>query len=99
MNVLAKMLGINYRTTVLGIGVIFAAAGRVVIAYRAKDFESLANDGQLIAETITALLAGVGLFIAKDSAVTGVGSQAKSVDSEGVLKNAEGKEVAHQPPA
>lgn len=97
MDALNKILGINYRTTILGIGVIVAAVGRLVLAYKAKDFTSLANDGQLIAETVAALLAGLGLFVAKDSSVTGTGSQAKSVDSAGTITNVEGQAVGHQP--
>lgn len=97
MNILARILGVNYRTTILGIGVIFAAIGRIVIAYRSKDFEALANDGQLIAETVTALLAGLGIVLAKDANVSGVGTQAVSVDSSGKVTNVEGKAVGQQP--
>ena len=97
MNPLIKILGINWRTTILGVGVIFAAVGRIGLAYRARDFESLANDGQLIAETVAALLAGLGLFIAKDSSVTGAGTQAKTVESDGTLVNVAGTVVGQQP--
>lgn len=97
MNPLSKLLGINYRTTILGVGVIFAAAGRVMLAYRTRDFESLANDGQLIAETVATILAGLGLFIAKDSNVTGVGTQAKTVGSDGTVVNVAGTVVGQQP--
>jgi hypothetical protein len=97
MEILNKVFGINYRTTILGIGVVFAAAGRVVLAYKAKDFSALAEDGQLIMETTAALLAGLGLLIAKDAKVTGVGTQAKAVDSSGVVKNVEGEVIARQP--
>lgn len=99
MNPLSKLLGINWRTTILGVGVIFAAVGRIMLAYRARDFESLANDGQLIAETIAAILAGLGLFIAKDASVTGVGTQAKTVESDGTVVNVQGTVVGQQPPA
>jgi hypothetical protein len=98
MNILAKVLGVNYRTTILGVGIIFAAVGRVALAYRARDFESLAKDGQLIAETVTGLLAGFGLAIAKDSSVTGAGSMAKTVESDGTVRNIEGDVVARQDP-
>lgn len=97
MNPLSKILGINWRTTILGAGVIFAAVGRVGLAYKARDFESLANDGQLIAETIAAILAGLGLFIAKDSSVTGAGTQAKTVESDGTVVNVQGTVVGQQP--
>lgn len=96
MEILNRILGINYRTTILGIGVIAAAVARIVIAWRVKDFTALATDGQLVMETVAALLAGLGLFIAKDANVTGVGTQAKAVDSAGTLTNIEGSVVAHQ---
>lgn len=97
MTIFNKVFGVNYRTTILGIGVIFAALGRVAMAWRVKDFTALAEDGQLIMETLAALLAGLGLFIAKDSNVIGAGSQAKTVDSSGAVKNAEGEVVGTQP--
>jgi hypothetical protein len=99
MDALTKILGINYRTTILGIGVIVAAVGRILIAWRTKDFTAIAEDGQLVAETVAAILAGLGLFIAKDSTVTGVGVLAKTVDSAGTLTNIDGAVVGQQPPA
>lgn len=100
MNPLARILGINYRTTILGIGVIVAAVGRISLAFRSKnyDFVLLAEDGQLIMTTLTALLAGLGLFIAKDANVTGAGTTAKTVDSSGTVTNAAGTVVGQQPP-
>ena len=97
MNPLARILGVNYRTTILGIGVIFAAVGRIGLAYRARDFTALANDGQLIAETVAGILAGLGLLIAKDANVTGAGTLAKTVEGDGTVKNIEGEVVAKQP--
>lgn len=97
-NWLTHILGINFKTTILGIGVIFAAVGRVLIAYRSKDFVGLANDGQLIMETIAALLAGFGLVKAKDQNVTGTGTGARSIDSTGVITNREGTVVGQQRP-
>ncbi len=96
-SILAKLLGLNYRTTILGVGVIVAAIGRVGMAWRNRDFMALANDGQLIAETVTALLAGVGLFIAKDSSVIGAGGSAKTVASDGTVTNVAGATVGQQP--
>lgn len=99
MNPLARILGINYRTTILGIGVIFAAVGRLVVAYRSRDFTALANDGQLIAETVAALLTGIGVILAKDANVTGAGTLAKTVEGDGTVKNIEGEVVSRQPAA
>lgn len=97
MTIFNKVFGVNYRTTILGIGVIVAALSRVAMAWKVKDFTALAEDGQLIMETLAALLAGLGLFIAKDANVIGAGSQAKSVDSSGTVKNVEGEVVGVQP--
>lgn len=101
MLILNRLLGINWRTTILGIGVIVAAIGRITLAFRSKnyDFVVLADDGQLIMTTLVGLFAGVGLFIAKDSSVTGAGPTAKAVDSSGVVTNVEGERVAKQPSA
>lgn len=97
---LNKMLGINYRTTILGVGVIVAAVGRFVLAYRSKnyDFTALAEDGQLVMTTLAGILAGFGLTKAKDQNVSGAGSKAVSVNSSGVITDTEGKVVAHQEP-
>lgn len=97
MNPLAKILGVNWRTTILGIGVIFAAVGRIGIAYRTRDFEALANDGQLIAETSAQILGGLGLLVAKDVNVTGAGTQAKTVEGDGTITNTAGAVVGQQP--
>lgn len=94
---LNRIFGINYRTSIAGVGVIVAAVSRVALAWKAQDFAALANDGQLIVETVAALLAGLGLFIAKDSSVTGAGTQAKSVDSAGIVTNVAGTEIGQQP--
>lgn len=100
MDWLNKVLGINWKTTILGIGVIVAAGGRFVLAFRSKnyDFTALAEDGQLIMTTLTGVLAGFGLTKAKDQNVTGTGSGAKSVDNSGTLTNREGEVVGQQPP-
>lgn len=96
---LSKILGINYRTTILGVGVIVAAVGRIAMAFRSKQYDviALAEDGQLIATTLGALLMGLGLFIAKDANVTGAGTQAKTVDSTGAVTNVNGTPLGNQP--
>jgi len=96
---LTRIFGINWRTTILGIGVIVGAGGRILLAFRSKqyDFTALAEDGQLIMNTAGMVLGGLGLWIAKDASVTGAGSTAKSVDGAGVVSNVEGDKVGKQP--
>jgi hypothetical protein len=95
--ILNRILGVNYRTTILGVGVIFTAVGRFGLAWRQKDFAALAEDGQLIVTTSGGILMGLGLFIAKDAKVTGAGTQAKTVEGDGTVKNVEGEVIARQP--
>jgi hypothetical protein len=100
MDLLNKILGINWKTTITGIGVIVAAGGRMLMAFRTKnyDFVLLAEDGQLIMTTLGLLLTGVGLLKAKDENVTGTGDGALTSDSSGALKNREGIVVVEAPP-
>ena|SRR5690349_25028895 len=97
---LNRIFGINWRTTILGLGVIVGAVGRITLAFRSKhyDFSALAEDGQLIMTTAGLLLSGLGLYIAKDASVTGVGTTAKAVDSSGAITNVEGDKVGQQAP-
>lgn len=93
-----KLLGINWKTTLAGIAVIVAAGGRILVAYRTRDFESILTDGQLLLETLSLVIVGLGLAKAKDQNVTGTGSAAATVNDSGVMTDREGKVVGHQPP-
>lgn len=88
-----KVLGINWRTTTLGIGVIVAAGSRILLAFRSKHFDivAIADDGQLIATTAGALLMGAGLLIAKDAKVVGAGDDAKTVHGDGKVTDVDGE--------
>lgn len=92
-----KLLGINWKTTLAGIMAIVAALGRIAVAYRTRDFESIFTDGQFVLTTAFGIIVGLGLLKAKDQNVTGVGAVAKAVDSEGTVTNREGAVVGHQP--
>lgn len=94
---LNKLLGINWRTSLAAWSAIVAAIGRIIIAWRAKDFQAIFTDGQLIFETVGLLLVALGLMKAKDQNVTGTGAVAKSVDSSGIVTNREGEVVGKQP--
>lgn len=95
---LDKLLGINWKTTLAGIGAIVLAIGRIGIAYRTKDIEAIVTDGQLIIETLSLIVVGLGLAKAKDQNVTGTGVTAKAVDDQGIVTNREGTVVGQQPP-
>lgn len=80
---LKKVLGLNWKTSLAGITVITAAVGRIALAYKTRDFESIFTDGQLILTTVVGIAAGLGLIKAKDQNVTGAGPTAAIVHSDG----------------
>lgn len=84
----AAILGINWKTTLAGITVIIAAVGRIVLAYRTKDFGAIITDGQLVISTVLAIVAGLGLINSKDGNTTGAGTGAKKVESDGTVTHA-----------
>jgi hypothetical protein len=99
-DVLRNILGINWKSTILGIGAIVAAVGRIALAFRQKnyDFVALAEDGQLIMTTVGLILSGIIGLSTKDANVTGAGNQAKTVNTDtGIIKNIEGEVVGKQP--
>jgi dipeptide/tripeptide permease len=93
---LTRILGLNASTTLAGIVALIAAIGRVALAWKARDFESVVTDGQLILSTILAIAVGLGFIKAKDKNVTGAGPAARLVDSSGTVTNREGETVGQQ---
>ena len=98
MELINKILGLNWKTTLAGISVIVAALSRIVLAYRTKDFETIITDGQMVLTTLIAVLTGLGLIKAKDQNVTGTGAKAAIVNDAGVMTDREGHVVGHQTP-
>jgi hypothetical protein len=96
-SIFQKLLGINWGTTLAGIAAIVAVIGKILLAYRTKDFSAIFSNGQELFADISLLLVGLGLIAAKDRNVTGVGSVAKTVDSSGTVTNVEGEVVGKQP--
>jgi hypothetical protein len=94
---LNSLVGINYKTTIAGLAAIVAAAGRIALAWKARDVMAIVQDGQLILETVGLVVVGLGLLKAKDESVTGTGSQAVTVDSAGTVTNREGDPIGKQP--
>lgn len=97
MSILKWLLGLNWRTGLAGWTVILAAIGRIGLAWKARDFNAIMEDGQLILTTVLAIATGLGLIKAKDQNVTGTGTAAKTLDaSSGTLTNREGAVVGKQ---
>lgn len=93
MSWINKLLGINWRSTLGGITLIVAAVGRIVLAYKTRDFEAIFADSKLVMETIIALIAGLTLTQVKDQNVTGAGPIAVTVAADGGATDREGEDV------
>lgn len=78
-DLLTRLLGINWKTTLAGWTAIVAVFGRLVAAWRTKDISAILTDGQELLLDISILLAGVGLIKAKDGNTTGAGPDARKV--------------------
>jgi uncharacterized membrane protein len=87
------LLGINWKTTLAGITMIIAVVGKILLAYRTKDFATIFSNGQEMIVDVTLLLGALGLIKAKDGSTTGVGANAVSVDSSGTGTNVAGQVV------
>lgn len=93
MSWINKLLGINWKTTLGGLALVVAAVGRIVLAYKTRDFEAIFADTKLIMETVIALIAGLTLTQAKDQNVTGAGPVAVQVAADGSATDREGEDV------
>lgn len=96
---LKKLLGINWKTTLPGILVIFGLITKIGAALRTKDFGTVFTSAQELIPDVIALLMGIGLIAAKASDVTGVGTQAAKVTETGKLVTADDKIIGTQPSA
>lgn len=73
---LQKLLGVNWQTTLAGLGVIFGLIVKIIAAIKVKDFASVLTDVKELVPDIMALAIALGLIAAKDGGVTGTGSGA-----------------------
>lgn len=94
-----KLLGINWKTTMTGIGALVAVLGVILNAWRTKDFGTIFTQGQTVIPIVMGILTALGMFSAKDSNVIGAGVAAKAVDSTGTVTNVAGDVVGQQKPA
>jgi len=69
-----KLLGVNWKTTAAAITAIAAVVGNIVVAWKAKNFNAIFSNTQLLLTDLGLLLAAIGLLNAKDNNVTGAGS-------------------------
>ena len=83
MSVIKWLLGLNWKTGLAGWTIIIAAVGRILVAYKTKDFGAIFTDGQLILTTVVSIAAAFGLIKAKDQNVTGAGEDAVIVHKDG----------------
>lgn len=81
----AKLLGINWKTTISGIMVIVALVGKVIVAVKTKDFGGAYTIFQELIPDVIALLVALGLLNAKDNNTTGAGEASKKVESDGTV--------------
>lgn len=88
---------INWKTTATSITALIAAGGIILNAYRTKDFATIFTQSQTMVPIIILLLTSLGFLSAKDSTVTGVGTQAATVDAKGELKTVDDVLVGTQP--
>jgi len=75
-----KLLGVNWKTTVAGLGSLITAVGVIVNALRTKDFSTVFSQSQTLVPIIVLILTGLGLMNAKDNNTTGAGDAAKKPD-------------------
>lgn len=94
---LAKLLGINWKTTITGLMIIVGLVVKIIADVKTKDFQSAFTNLQLVVPDIIAFLMALGLLSAKDANVTGVGTVAVAVQSDGTKVNVDGEVVGKQP--
>lgn len=75
-----NILGINYRTTLMGLLALIAVVGKLVVAFKTKDLDSIGPLLNELLPIIAGLLLAIGLTKAKDQSVTGAGPTARDVD-------------------
>lgn len=98
MELINKILGLNWKTTLAGLTALGAVGASIIAALKARDFNAIFDNLPTFFTTLAVVLTALGLIKAKDQNVTGAGSQAAAVDFAGQLVNREGKVVGHQTP-
>lgn len=96
-SVVTRILGINFKTTAAGLASLMAIGAAIIAAWRTKDFATIFDNLPEFFVALGVVITALGLLKAKDQNVTGAGTVAKVVDSDGKVYNREGEQVTRQP--
>jgi hypothetical protein len=95
--IFAQLGIINWKTTMTGISGLILTGGTILNAWRTKDFQTIFTQSQTLIPIILGLILSLQGLAAKDSTVTGIGTQAATLDDKGQLKNVDNVTVGTQP--
>lgn len=70
MNILQKILGVNWKTTLAGLAALAAVAAKVYADIKTKDVASFFSDTQSLIGEVAGIGVGIGLIQAKDNNTT-----------------------------
>lgn len=90
---ITKILGINFKTTLAGIGSLAAIAAAIIAAWKEKDFQAIFDNLPLLFTALGVVIASLGLLKAKDQNVTGAGPVAVTVTADGSATDRQGEDV------
>lgn len=79
-SLMQQIAGVNWKTTIAGIGVLVALVSKILLELRTKDFSSLITSVNELVPDISAVLIAIGLLSAKDNNTTGAGDSAVKKD-------------------
>lgn len=77
-----RLLGVNWKTTIMGVGSLITALGVILNSWRTKDVSAIFSQAQTLLPIITLILTGLGFLNAKDNNTTGAGEKAKKPEEQ-----------------
>jgi hypothetical protein len=86
--ILIKLVGFNWKTTLLGLAAISSVVGKILLAWRTKDIVAVFSNGQDLMLDVGIVLGGIGLIKAKDANTVGAGVSAAKVHDDGSISSA-----------
>lgn len=96
--IFAQLGIINWKTTLTGISGLLLVCGTIANAYRTKDFATIFTQAQTMIPIILGIILGLQGLSAKDSTVTGVGTQSATLTDNNKLLTAQGDIVKNPEP-